>query len=72
MVDFKDLDVQSLNCKYCGNKEDFIITYRGTVVVHAYKDDTPDYEEPNEAILEIVCTECDRPLDPVYFIGKGE
>jgi len=65
-MDFKELSTQKLRCS-CGNEEDFIIQYYGFVVVHAYKDETPDWEEPNEKIDVIICSNCGKEFIPELF-----
>lgn len=55
---FEQLDLDELRCKACGNTEDFLVEYHGTCVVHAYKDDTPDWENPNEDVTAIECLNC--------------
>jgi len=66
-MEFRDLDLQKLRCNNCGNEEDFVIDYNGSVLVHAYKDDTPDWEEPHEEISLITCHSCGKTYLPALF-----
>jgi len=56
-MEFRDLDLQKLRCDYCGNEEDFIIEYIGSVLVHVREE---DWEEPHEEINLIVCDSCGK------------